>query len=486
MENSHSEPLLELDVNEFLMVRKYAWLPERATLAPFLGAMTPLYSGAAFQILSPIFFNPLMEREWMPETPSDEASKLMSYPTMAMFGCWIFGALAWTFAADRFGRRPATLLCGWASIGISTLSIVAWDYKSFFVLRALLGFAVGGQGATAYVWTIEWAARQDPSLLTFVGNVLFSLANALVVGVAFLGNQLDIGWRAQQLILSAVQALPFCCAFFVKETPSFLQQAGRHSEAEATLRGELSPHAAKELADCTLRAPPVERDLGSGDSDDAVPLRLLTQPTTLFRMLIVAISWFTVNLTFYGLDFSVGGCKAEDGCDAYLNGLLTAVADLPGYAISFVAADIPCIGRRFTLVFSFALCGVCLLLMVVVRATADVQDDASVLSALSFVGKCGAASAFSIVYIYPTELFPTRIRSSALGVANIGGRIAAVLSPLAANVAPFTLELALGSLAMVSAVLTLALPETLVPRGNPLTMQEGTFRARSADVMPSE
>ena len=41
---------------------------------------------------------------------------------------------------------------------------------------------------------------------------------------------------------------------------------------------------------------------------------------------------------------------------------------------------------------------------------------------LRFFGKCGAASAFQLAYIYPTELFPTAVRTSAFGVANVAGR----------------------------------------------------------------
>ena len=41
--------------------------------------------------------------------------------------------------------------------------------------------------------------------------------------------------------------------------------------------------------------------------------------------------WFGVNLLFYGLDFAVGACDAAKGCDLYVNGVLTALADLPGY-----------------------------------------------------------------------------------------------------------------------------------------------------------
>lgn len=37
----------------------------------------------------------------------------------------------------------------------------------------------------------------------------------------------------------------------------------------------------------------------------------------------------------------------------YLHAALTAVADIPGYAICFILADLPAVGRRLTLVRAF-------------------------------------------------------------------------------------------------------------------------------------
>jgi hypothetical protein len=46
-----------------------------------------------------------------------------------------------------------------------------------------------------------------------------------------------------------------------------------------------------------------------------------------------------------------------------------------------------------------------------------------------FSGKFGAASAFSIVYLYTAELYPTVVRSTAVGLCSMMARIGGISAP---------------------------------------------------------
>ena len=48
---------------------------------------------------------------------------------------------------------------------------------------------------------------------------------------------------------------------------------------------------------------------------------------------------------------------------------------------------------------------------------------------LALVGKFGAAACFTIVFVYTAELFPTEIRSTAIGSSSLCGRIGGMLAP---------------------------------------------------------
>ena len=52
---------------------------------------------------------------------------------------------------------------------------------------------------------------------------------------------------------------------------------------------------------------------------------------------------------------------------------------------------------------------------------------------LSLIGKAGSTAAFNLMYIYTAELFPTEIRTLAMGVCNLSSRISGMAAPYAGN-----------------------------------------------------
>ena len=53
---------------------------------------------------------------------------------------------------------------------------------------------------------------------------------------------------------------------------------------------------------------------------------------------------------------------------------------------------------------------------------------------LVLIGKFGASGAFSLIYIYTAELFPTEIRSTALGLCSMMARIGGIAAPQVSSV----------------------------------------------------
>jgi MFS transporter, OCT family, solute carrier family 22 (organic cation transporter), member 4/5 len=110
------------------------------------------------------------------------------------------------------------------------------------------------------------------------------------------------------------------------------------------------------------------------------------------------------------------------------------------------------------------------------------------------VGKFGASAAFAIVYLFTTELYPTQIRSTALGLCSMFARVGGIAAPqvklmsltcnftnhcisfqVAIYLPSVTFEafpmLFMGLCALLGGVLSFWLPETL---GSPLceTMED--------------
>lgn len=97
------------------------------------------------------------------------------------------------------------------------------------------------------------------------------------------------------------------------------------------------------------------------------------------------------------------------------------------------------------------------------------QDIQPLAIALSMIGKFSIAIAFGLIYLYTCELYPTIIRSLALGSGSMMCRVGSVVAPFCvylADVWVYLPQLIVGILALIIGALTLLLPETL---GKPLT-----------------
>eukprot|EP00656_Telonema_subtile_P019262 TRINITY_DN20539_c0_g1_i1.p2 TRINITY_DN20539_c0_g1~~TRINITY_DN20539_c0_g1_i1.p2 ORF type:complete len:160 (-),score=47.54 TRINITY_DN20539_c0_g1_i1:106-585(-) len=120
------------------------------------------------------------------------------------------------------------------------------------------------------------------------------------------------------------------------------------------------------------------------------------------------------------------------------------------------------------------------------------MESPALLLLLGLLGKFGAAGAFDGVCIFATELFPTQVRSVAMGTASTSARMGVLVAqPLIAigqsSDAGWLPLLAFGLTCGLAACLALKLPETLNQPmwetiAQTLAAQEGTLRLEEADV----
>jgi SHS family lactate transporter-like MFS transporter len=131
-------------------------------------------------------------------------------------GALVFGALA-----DRFGRRPVLMLVILAFSVFSALSGLAQTLGQLLLVRALFGFAMGGEwgiGASLAMETIPARSRGIVSGLLQSGYPSGYLLASLVFYLLFD----TIGWRAMFLVGLAPALLVFLIRLHVEESPVFL------------------------------------------------------------------------------------------------------------------------------------------------------------------------------------------------------------------------------------------------------------------------
>jgi len=149
-----------------------------------------------------------------------------------------FGALFFGLLADRFGRRPILMIVILAFSFFSALSGLAGSLSQLILIRALFGFAMGGEwgiGASLVMETIPRKLRGPVSGLLQSGYPSGYFIASLVYFALFD----SIGWRGMFFVGIAPALLVFLIRMHVQESPAFI--AGRSQPRVNPFR-ELARH----------------------------------------------------------------------------------------------------------------------------------------------------------------------------------------------------------------------------------------------------
>uniref|UniRef100_A0AC11APK8 Solute carrier family 22 member 5 n=1 Tax=Ovis aries TaxID=9940 RepID=A0AC11APK8_SHEEP len=242
---------------------------------------------------------------------------------------------------------------------------------------------------------------------------------------------------------------------FIPESPRWLISQGRFQEAEVIIRRAAKTNGI--IAPSTIFDSSELQDLSSKKQQSHSILDLVR--TRNIRMITVMsiILWLTISVGYFGLSLDTPNLHG----DVYLNCFLSAVVEVPAYVLAWLLLrHLP---RRYSMATALFLGGSVLLFVQLVPP--ELYYLATV---LVMVGKFGVTAAFSMVYVYTAELYPTVVRNMGVGVSSTASRLGSILSPYFVYLGAydrFLPYILMGSLTILTAILTLFLPETF---GTPL------------------
>jgi MFS transporter, SHS family, lactate transporter len=143
------------------------------------------------------------------------------------------GALVFGWLAERFGRRPILMLNVASYSAMQLASAFAPDLRSLLALRALFGFAMGGEwgvGAALALETLPAKGRGFFSGLLQEGYVIGYLLASILFAYAFD----HVGWRGMFIIGVTPALLVLYIRMGVEESPAWVAGAApRHASAAA-------------------------------------------------------------------------------------------------------------------------------------------------------------------------------------------------------------------------------------------------------------
>jgi MFS family permease len=384
--------------------------------------------------------------------------------------------------SDKWGRRPVLLSSAALLLFAYPMSTTAHTYAAYASWQLLCGVGSSGMTQAGYTLATELAGPSKRTALTVeLWSYNWALMSCAVPLVALALR--SSSWRTLVLVLWSPQPLHFLAIFLVvPESPRWLQRQGRHDDAQVIMSrlgvgGSLlggKPGQNSSVADGDGSHGPTDGARGGAAAarpapglTDALPGGRCGQLSILFstrgsRWITSAEMgmWAVCALAYYGIAFS----SADLSPSRELNFLLVSLPLIPCTYICARVMDHPSIGRRYANTLFLSTVGVCLTVATAVPSAAV---------GVSMVANFAANGAFNLIYVQVPELYPTKVRNSALGLCSASARASSMLSGLLPRVlgSHVTLGLIAVLCAAGAALAWFVIPETL-GRGLPESLPD--------------
>ncbi len=359
-----------------------------------------------------------------------------------------FGGLVFGWLTDRIGRQRMYLVDLMVFIIGSVLQLAVQDAGQLFVVRLVMGAAVGADYAIAGALVAEFAPpkRRGRLLASLVVFWYIGYALAAGFGIALTSWRSDGDLWRWILASSAIPSLVVLLARLgTPESPSWLASKGRFAEAAAISERRLG-RPLEQVAPDTVQV--------TGGH------RALFTPTYLRRTLFTSLFWLCQVTPFFAISTFSGQVLdslgvSGDGLGDLLLNVFLLVGCLTGMAV------IDRLGRRKLLIWPFAVAAVALLIL----GLWPHGPQWAIAACFGIFALFQAASSV-LQSVYPSEVFPTEIRATGIGfaaaVSRIGAAAGTFLIPMGLNAWGVGVVLLLGcAVSLVGALVSFAwAPET--------------------------
>ncbi|HSP42449.1 MAG TPA: sugar porter family MFS transporter [Luteolibacter sp.] len=334
-------------------------------------------------------------------------------------GCALVGCVAGVIMAgpinDRFGRKITLLLAAVLFLVSALGTALPRTFTEFVIYRIVGGLGVGIASMTSPMYIAEISpARLRGRMVSLnqfsiiFGMLLVYFVNYHISGLGDEGWMKTTGWR-WMFGSEAVPALVLLAAlFFVPESPRFLCRKGRTDQARAILaRIDGEDHAGREIAE-------IETALRQESGDFRELLRPGLRGVLILGIALAVLQQVTgINVfLYYAPDIfrSVAGTGTDI---ALLQTVVVGAVNLLFTAIAILTVDR--IGRRPLMIAGAAGMGISLI-AIGAASSAQAVGGWLLLFVLGYIASF-ALSVGPVTWVILSEIFPTKLRGRALGIA---------------------------------------------------------------------
>ena len=445
---------------------------------------------------------PLMRGDYGVASPMTEAILSGALLAGAPIGQLAFGGLA-----DHIGRKDASLVSGGlalaGALGFALAQPINDDPQSIYPVVSLaqfvLGIGAGGDIPVLSAITAENVPAESSGRSLIQNGILIGfgvmMTQGVYLGLMPLGRD-ELVWRSVAAVSAAL-----CAAMLLARLP--LNQDRPMQQSIAAPTGEqtalLSEYNNDRLGEeAANRVQPDEALSASADRSKLDDLRLLWKP-----VLGTAVGWMAYDTVGYALRMSMADILGQGNDIESTMKMTTALGTFfvlgPITALPLIESGT--VDRRELLMLGFAGMAAGHLLMSAMGIGGMWHDEAgddgvrhvafsddfsrwSFLAAYALQQMGDSAGAGMSVYMVPSEIFPSALRSTGMGIASASGKVGACIGaaslPLLRHHFGLPKTLMLTGLASLAGVLT---AHQLIPRydGNALARLDRIYAESGAE-----
>lgn len=412
--------------------------------------------------------------------PTARCDLLLSSSDMGLLTASIFlgmmvGGYMWGYLADQRGRRRVLVVSLTVNGVFGGLASVAPWFWLFLLLRFISGIGVGGSIPVIFSYFSEFMPRRRRGAMISALATFWMAGNILAAGLAWLviprtWAHFSLGfldfqsWRLF-VVLCSVPSLTSALMFrlLMPESPKFLMEAGQEKEAlhvfkvmfKLNMRGkgkslpefglcinskkrseqeETGPHGSQRERLCCI----VKKAM--------MPIKQMFNGPLRSRSVVLLIVFYCISFGYYGLwmwfpelfkriedggspcaNASLPSLLHNQSCypvktEVYMEGFIVAASNLPGNIFTILIMDTT--GGKALLSVSLMVSSVSVFFIYVVQTKVQSLLLFCIFSGVSVI-------AWNSLDVLGTELYPTQMRSSALGFFTGVGRVAAIMGNIA-------------------------------------------------------
>ncbi|CAG5957655.1 unnamed protein product [Menidia menidia] len=407
--------------------------------------------------------------------PTARCDLLLSSSDMGLLTASIFlgmmvGGYMWGYLADQRGRRKVLVVSLTVNGLFGGLASFAPWFWLFLLLRFISGIGVGGSIPVIFSYFSEFMPRLKRGAMISALATFWMAGNILAAGLAWMViprtwahvslGYLDFqSWRLF-VVLCSVPSITSALLFklLMPESPKFLMEAGREEEAIHVfkvmfkLNSQGKDRTFPEFGLCSASEQRDEPEVKARGSQRKgltrilkkgfVPIKQIFTGPLKSRSIVLLIIFYCISFGYYGLWmwFPELFERVEDGGSpcanvslpsplrnqscypvktaVYMEGFAIAASNLPGNIFTILIMDN--VGGKMLLSGSLIVSSLSVFFIYVVQTKAQSLVLSCVFSGVSVI-------AWNAMDVLGTELYPTQLRSSALGFFTGVGRVAAIM-----------------------------------------------------------